>query len=92
MMASSTTPPASTAWTSDSGATAMAATWKIQAPVAINMPIANNLDANSALAERQRMADVHGGRRAGSPMLEQEADVRRERAGEREQDAEDWSH
>ena len=50
--ANSTTPPARTAWTSDSGATAIAATWKIQAAEAISIPIANSLEANSALAER----------------------------------------
>ncbi len=42
MIASSTTPPASTHWTIERGATAIAATWKIQAPVAIAIPIANN--------------------------------------------------
>ena len=50
--ASSTTPPARTAWTSESGATAMAATWKIHAAEAISIPIENNLEANSALADR----------------------------------------
>ena len=50
--ASRTTPPARTAWTSDSGATAMAATWKIHAAEAISMPIENSLEANSDLAER----------------------------------------
>ncbi len=50
MIASSTTPPASTAWTTDSGATAIAATWKIQAPAAITIPSANSRDENSAFA------------------------------------------
>jgi hypothetical protein len=45
--ASNTTPPASTACTSESGATAIAATWKIQAPLAISIPIANSRDLNS---------------------------------------------
>ena len=46
--ASSTTPPASTAWTSDSGASDIAATWKIHAPVAIAIPIANSGEAHRA--------------------------------------------
>ena len=50
--ASSTTPPARTDWTSESGATAIAATWKIQAPVAIIMPIANSLEEYSSRADR----------------------------------------
>ena len=53
MTASSTTPPASTDWTSDRGATAIAPTWKSQAPAAISIPIANSLEANSAFAENQ---------------------------------------
>ena len=38
-----TTPVESTAWTTDSGAKASAATWKNQAPVATAMPMANHL-------------------------------------------------
>ena len=52
MIASRTTPPASTAWTTDSGAIDIAATWKIQAPVAIAKPNANVRVVNSALPER----------------------------------------
>ena len=36
-----------TAWTSDSGARAMAATWSAQAPTATSMPIANQRERNS---------------------------------------------
>ena len=50
--ASITTPPASTAWTVDSGATAIAATWNTQAPVATRNPIANSLEENSCRAVR----------------------------------------
>ena len=52
MIAISTIPPASTACTSDSGATAIAATWKPHATHAINIPSANSGEANNALPER----------------------------------------
>ena len=51
MTASSTTPPASTDWTTDIGASANAATWKTQAQIATNMPIANHFELHSDLAE-----------------------------------------
>ena len=57
--ASRTTPPASTACTIDSGASDIAATWKIQAPVAITIPIANSREENSARAD-------HSGRRTST--------------------------
>ena len=47
-----TTPVESTAWTTDSGANASAATWSSQAPAATPMPIANHFDANSARPAR----------------------------------------
>ena len=50
--ASITTPVESTACTTDIGASASAATWKIQAPRAIAMPIANHLERKSALPDR----------------------------------------
>ena len=90
--ASRTTPPASTAWTSDSGAIDIAATWKIQAPVAITIPIANSFEANSERARPQRPAHVDGRRGAGAAVLVQKADVGRQSAGEREQDAKEKSH
>ena len=40
-----TTPVESTAWTTDSGANLSAVTWKIHAPDAMAMPIANHLQA-----------------------------------------------
>ena len=49
-IASSARPPAITAWTSESGASVIAATWKPQATVAIAKPIAHHLDANRARA------------------------------------------
>ena len=52
MTASSTTPPDSTAWTTEIGAIAIAATWRIHAPTATPMPIANHFDVKSAMAER----------------------------------------
>ena len=41
---SKTMPPEMTVWTIESGASAMAATWKAQAPVATTMPRANHLE------------------------------------------------
>ena len=92
MTASSTTPPASTLWTSDSGATAIAATWKIQAPAAITIPIANSREPNSLPGRPQRPANVDRGRGARATVLVEEADVRRESAREREQGAEEGDH
>ena len=51
-------PAASTACTTDSGATAIAATWKIQAPEAITMPIANIRELNSSRRRPQRVPHV----------------------------------
>ncbi len=50
--ASSTTPPASTAWTTDIGATASAATCAPQAASATSIPIVNQREANRSRAER----------------------------------------
>ena len=90
--ASSTTPPARTACTSERGATAIAATWKIQAPEAISMPSENSLEANSAARRAQRVADVNGLSLPRATMLVQKADVGGQRAAEREQDAEKSGH
>ena len=84
-------PPARTAWTSESGATDIAATWKTHAPAPITQPIVNSGEANRALADRQRPAHVHRRRRAGSPVLVQEADIRGQSAQKREEDAEEMS-
>ena len=40
-------PPAITAWTSESGATAIAATWSIQASAATRKPIVHHRERNS---------------------------------------------
>ena len=85
-------PPARTAWTSERGASDIAATWNAQAPAAIAIPIANSLEANSPRAERMGLAHVDGRRGTRAPVLEQEAEVRGQSAAEREQDAEEWSH
>ena len=47
-----TTPVESTAWTTDSGASASAPTCRIQAPSATPMPIANQVEENSARTVR----------------------------------------
>src|SRR4051812_18679310 len=55
-----TRPPAMTGWTIESGAIAIAPTWRTHAPTATSMPIANHLDAKRPLALRQgwRMSTV----------------------------------
>ena len=45
--ASSTTPPASTAWTIDRGAADIAATWNTHAALPISIPIENDFTAKS---------------------------------------------
>ena len=77
----------STAWTTDIGAKARAATWKNQAPVATAMPMANHLDLKSSAAGAQRMAHVDLRRRVGAAVLVEEAELRGDSAGEREQDS-----
>ena len=47
-----TRPPEMTAWTSESGASAMAPTWKSHATTATPMPMANQRDRNSAADDR----------------------------------------
>ena len=69
-----------TACTSDSGASARAATWKLQATSATPMPIAHHLEANRAAALRERVADVDVGGRDGAALLPEEGEVRHERA------------
>ena len=92
MTAISTTPPASTTWTTDIGAIASAATWKPQALVATTMPIANHFERVQRLRRAQRVTDVDRRGLAGAAVLEEEAEVRDERAEEREQDAELKGH
>ena len=50
-----------TIWTIDNGAIDIAATWKIQAPVAISMPIANIGEANSERPVRRGWRMSTGG-------------------------------
>ena len=83
-----TSPPEMTAWTSESGASARAKTWRHQAPSATSMPSANHLERNSPTALRNRVAEAHVGGRAGSAMLQEEREVRREGAEERKENAE----
>ena len=59
--ASITTPVESTTWTTDSGASASAATWRIHAPRAITMPSANHEDRNRARALRSGWRMSTGG-------------------------------
>ena len=60
MTARITTPVERTAWTTESGAKASAATWKSHAPAAMAMPIANHLHEYSCTAVRNgcRMSTV----------------------------------
>ena len=74
-----------TACTSESGASAMAATWKSHAPIATPMPIANHFEVQRSAGAAQRVLplDIRGS--AGATVLEQEGQVREESAQEREQ-------
>ena len=74
-----------TAWTSDSGARAMAATWKIQAPMATPMPIANHREVQRFFALRSGCFHSTVRRSTCATVLEQEAQVREKRAQKREQ-------
>ena len=74
--ASSTTPVESTAWTTDIGAKARAATWKNQALVATAMPIANHLEEKSSLTERSGWRMSTCGSLIGSLVLVKEAQLR----------------
>ena len=56
------------------------------------MPSANSGEANSCLAGAQRVSEVDGRRGASAAVLVKKAEVGRERAGEREQDAEGCGH
>jgi hypothetical protein len=49
--ASRTRPPEITAWTSEIGARARAATWKTQPPVATSMPIVHQRERKRALVD-----------------------------------------
>ena len=92
MTARRTTPPDRTACTTDIGARARAATCSTQAPSATSIPIANQREANSASRRGERPADVDRGRSAGSPVLVEEAEVRRDRAEQCQQDADVKRH
>ena len=87
-----TTPVERTAWTTDSGAKASAATWKNQAPVATAMPIANHLHEYSCFAVRKRMPDVDRGGLVRALVLVKKAQLRGDGAGQREQDAQIQRH
>ena len=77
-----------TAWTSESGASASAATCSAHAPTATSMPIANHFERNSPTALRSGWLRLDVGSRARAAVLQEEAEVRREGADEREEDAE----
>ena len=52
MTAIRTTPPESTTWTTESGASEIAATWSAQPPAPTSMPIANHFEDQSAFDVR----------------------------------------
>ena len=90
--ASSTTPPARTAWTTESGASAIAATWSSQAPSA-DAPCRSRTTSSSTARPRCAAgARCRPAGRAGPAVLVEEREVRGERAEQREQDAELESH
>ena len=86
--ASITTPVESTACTTDSGASASAATCSSQAPSGDAHADREPLGAEQRRAAAQRMADVDRGRLVRATVLVEEAELGRDRAAEREQDAE----
>ena len=92
MTARITTPVESTAWTTESGANASAATWNSHATAAMPMPIANHLHEYSCTAVRNgcRMSTV--GSVVGALVLIEKAQLRGDRAGQREQDAQIQRH
>ena len=83
-----TTPAASATWTTDIGASASAPTCRPQLAVAVIMPSVNHFEEYSWRARAERVADVDLGDRVGAAVLVEEAEVRDEGAGEREEDAE----
>ena len=92
MTARITTPVESTACTTEIGASAIAATCRIQAPSATPMPIANQREEKRALTGLQGVADVDLGGRARTLVLVEEAQLRRHGAGERDQDSQIERH
>ena len=85
---SSTRPPAITACTSVIGASASAATWRTHAAVATTIPRVHQRLENSATVLLTGARSVDRRRRDRPPVLEEEAEDRHERGGEREQEAE----
>ena len=84
--ASITTPVESTTWTMDSGASASAATCRIQAPAAIAMPIANHFERNRPRALRSGALQLDARRLRGAAVLAQEAELRDGGAQQRQPD------
>ena len=87
-----TRPPEITAWTSEIGASASAATCSTQATSATAKPIAHHLERKSARGARERVAHVDVRGRDGTPVLPEEGEVRRECACEREQKSDLYGH
>ncbi len=92
MIASSTMPPASTTCTTESGTSAIAPMWKIQEPQAIEHAEREQPRGEQLPRRPERTTEVDRRRRAGAAMLVEKAEVRRERAAEREGNAQDQSH
>ena len=80
-----TSPAEMTAWTSDRGASAIAATWNSQAPIATPMPMANHLEVQRLRCTPKGVLPLHVRGSAGATVLEQEGQVREKSAQEREQ-------
>ena len=92
MIASSTMPPASTTCTTESGTSAIAPMWKIQEPHAIEHAQREHARREQLARRPERTAEVHRRGGAGATMLVEKAEIRRERAAEREGNAQDQSH
>ena len=76
----------SATWTVESGASASAATCRIQAPAAIAMPIANHFEREQRAGAGQRAPQLDRRRAAGAAVLAQEAQLRDGGAYQRQRD------
>ena len=83
-----TSPPEMTAWTSESGASASANDVERPGEERHEHAEREPLGAEQPDGARDRMAEAHVRGRAGSAMLQEEREVRREGAEERKENAE----
>ena len=87
MTARKTSPPEMTAWTSESGASASAPTWRIQANERDAHAEGERPRAEEGDRAAQRVASLDGRGGARAAVLQHEAEVGEEGANERQEDA-----